>query len=81
MDGGGRLRSLGEDGLTALLERRPEAAAVAIDCESQTGALTRRVIDSAALSGGSLTAWCRLRQDERNFPAGRLRGVTIGAAE
>jgi predicted DNA-binding transcriptional regulator YafY len=54
--------------------------AVTIDYESQTGALTRRVIEDAALSGGTLTAWCRMRQDERHFTASRLRGVAAGAA-
>ena len=54
-------------------------AAVTVDYESQTGDLTRRVIEEAALSGGTLTAWCRLRQDERHFTASRLRGVAAGA--
>jgi hypothetical protein len=53
--------------------------AVTIDYESQTGVLSRRVIENAELAGATLTAWCRLRQDERHFTPSRLRGVTAGA--
>ena len=54
--------------------------AVTIDYENQSGALTRRVIEDAMLSGGTLTAWCHLRQDERRFSASRVLSVTAGTA-
>lgn len=48
---------------------------VRIEYVSSTGATTDRVIDQAELSGGSLFAWCELRQDERVFTVARIRSV------
>jgi len=48
---------------------------VGIEYQSGTAGVTRRVIDRPELSGGSLNAWCELRQDERIFTVARIRSV------
>ncbi len=58
--------------------------AAAIDAEtpiwihyaSQDGQQTRRIIEPTELDGNLVTAWCRLRDDERNFALNRIRKVT-----
>ena len=58
--------------------------AAAIDAErpvwiqysSLDGQQTRRIIEPTDLDGNIITAWCRLRDDERNFALNRIRGVT-----
>lgn len=49
---------------------------VTIDYRSQSGSVTRRVIEEAAIEGDSLTAWCRLRDDERRFSLHGILSVT-----
>lgn len=46
-----------------------------IGYESNTGSHTRRAISAADLSGGSLFAYCHLRNDERVFTVARVRSV------
>jgi predicted DNA-binding transcriptional regulator YafY len=48
---------------------------VTITCESAARGITRRVIDSIDLSGGTLFAWCELRRDERVFTLSRIQSV------
>ncbi|MFL6127545.1 MAG: helicase-associated domain-containing protein [Mycobacteriales bacterium] len=49
---------------------------VLIEYRSQSGGVTRRVIEEAVLDDGSLTAWCRLRDDERRFSLHGILSVT-----
>jgi hypothetical protein len=52
---------------------------VRIDYVSSDGKASDRVIEGAALDIPPLiTAWCRLRDDERNFHAGRITAVAPG---
>src|SRR5829696_2330943 len=50
-------------------------APVRIEYQNRSGSTTRRVIEKAALSGNSLEAWCRLRDDERRFSLHGIRTV------
>jgi hypothetical protein len=49
---------------------------VRIEYRSQSGGVTRRVIEDAVLDDGSLMAWCRLRDDERRFSLNGILSVT-----
>lgn len=50
--------------------------AVGIDYVNGEGNPTVRVIEKACLDAPFLTAWCRLRDDERVFHIGRVQAVT-----
>jgi hypothetical protein len=50
-------------------------APVWIEYTSAEGAWTERVIEPVELDGGTLVAWCRLRDDERNFTLSRIGAV------
>lgn len=49
---------------------------VSIEYRSRSGGVTRRVIEDAVLEDGILRAWCRLRDDERNFSLDGILSVT-----
>ena len=42
---------------------------------TQTGTVTSRVISEIDLAGGTMLAWCHLREDERMFNLGRVLSV------
>jgi len=72
----GAARQLTESQARVLAHAIERGEPVAIEYVSQRGVLTRRVIEEVVLSGGSLAAWCQLRQDDREFALRRVRAVT-----
>ncbi|BCB84245.1 WYL domain-containing protein [Phytohabitans suffuscus] len=48
---------------------------VTISYVNRDGNSSRRTIDNIDLTGGSLLAWCRLREDERWFNLRRIIAV------
>jgi len=48
---------------------------VVIEYVSASGAHTRRRVSDLGLTGGTLQAWCHLRQDERFFTLSRIASV------
>ena len=54
---------------------------VTIDYLAKDGGFSRRVISEAILCGQTLTAWCQLRDDERNFALARIRAVSSAAQQ
>jgi len=53
-----------------------DAQPVRIAYTSGAGEVSARVIEPIELAGGMLVAWCRLRDDERNFALARIDAVS-----
>lgn len=53
-----------------------EGGRVRIEYQAASGAVTDRVITDPELLGGTVYAWCELRQDERMFTAARILSVS-----
>jgi predicted DNA-binding transcriptional regulator YafY len=59
--------------IAALCKRAADAnTAVEIAYRRRDGEETTRVIEPSVLRAGLVTAWCRLRQDERTFDLSRI---------
>jgi predicted DNA-binding transcriptional regulator YafY len=58
-----------------LVEAIDDALPIAIDYRSGVGNATTRVIEPIMLDPPFVVAWCRLRDDERNFMIDRIAAV------
>ena len=59
--------------IAALCKRAAETqAAVELAYRRRDGVETVRVVEPRALRAGLVTAWCRMRQDERTFDLSRI---------
>lgn len=54
---------------------------VAIVYVDRAGNISSRVIEEVQVSNGALSAWCRLRQDDRWFSLSRILAVELAAIE
>ena len=69
-------RQLSEGELAILADAIERGEPVRIDYLSASSGLTNRVVEPIELDQKLLTAWCRLRDDERNFVVGRIASVS-----
>ncbi len=73
-------RRLSADEISQLAHAVDTGESVLVRYQASSGTRSRRTISDAWLSGGSLFAWCHLRDDERVFTVAQLLSVAAAAA-